>query len=76
MLKHIQWIPLVIGVIVGICGIWFIPDDKNIVYKYPIPDQADKMIYKDKNEVCYQYTSSEVNCDKSESRLKDFPLSK
>ena len=52
------------------------PPDKNIVYKYPIPNQADNLIYKDKNEVCYQYVASEVSCDKSESRLKDFPLSR
>jgi hypothetical protein len=76
MFKHIQVIPLIVGIIVGICGIWFMPPDKNIVYKYPIPNQADNLIYKDKNEVCYQYVASEVSCDKSESRLKDFPLSR
>jgi len=50
--------------------------EQNITYKYPHPDSADKMIYKDKNDVCYRYKATKVDCDKNESKLKDFPLSK
>ena len=43
-------------------------------YKYPTPNESDKLIYKDKNGICYKYTTKEVNCDSNESRLKSFPL--
>ena len=76
MLKHIQFIPLVIGLLVGVVAVIFIKPQQNIIYKYPIPDTADKIVYKDKNGVCYKYKATKVECDKNESRLKDFPINK
>ena len=76
MLKHIRLIPLILGIVVGIISIFFIKPQQNIVYKYPTPESAGKIIYKDNNNVCYKYIAKEVDCDKNESRLKDFPLSK
>ena len=43
--------------------------------KYPTPETVDKLVYKDKNGICYKYVTKEVNCDANESRLKSFPLS-
>jgi hypothetical protein len=76
MIKHFRLFPFIFGVIIGIVAIFFVQPSKNIVHKYPTPETADKLIYKDKNGVCYKYSAKEVNCDKNESRLKDFPLSK
>jgi hypothetical protein len=75
MLKHIRLVPLICGLVVGIIAILCIKSEKKIVYKYPTPESSGKDTYKDKNGVCYKYSSKEVNCDKNESRLKDFPLS-
>ncbi len=75
MLKHIRVIPLIIGLVIGVVAVLLIKPQENIVYKYPTPETSGKLIYKDKNGVCYKYTAKEVDCDKNESRLKDFPLS-
>jgi hypothetical protein len=53
-----------------------IKPEKDVVYKYPNPGDKEKLIYKDKNGVCYQYVAKKVDCDKNESKMKDFPLSK
>lgn len=76
MLKHIRIIPLVIGIVIGIIGILFIKPSKNVIHKYPTPETAGKLVYKDKNGVCYKYNAKQVECDKNESRLKDFPINK
>ena len=76
MLKHIEIRPLLIGLIVGVVAILMIKPQHNIVYKYPTAENAGKIVYKDKNGVCYKYSSKEVGCDANESRLKDFPLNK
>jgi hypothetical protein len=75
MLKHIRVIPLIIGLVIGVVAVLLIKPQENIVYKYPTPETSGKLTYKDKNGVCYKYTAKEVDCDKNESRLKDFPLS-
>jgi len=76
MFKHIRLVPLVFGIIVGIVGILFVKPIENIIYKYPTPENAGKIVYKDKNGICYTYQSQQVDCDKNESRMKDFPLTK
>jgi hypothetical protein len=76
MIKHIKIFPLILGLVIGIMGVMFIKPQMNITYKYPTPETSGKVIYKDSNGVCYKYNAKEVNCDKNESRLKDFPLSK
>jgi hypothetical protein len=53
-----------------------IKPEKEVVYKYPNPGNDEKNTYKDKNGVCYQYVAKKVDCDKNESKMKDFPLSK
>lgn len=75
MLKHIKLFPLLIGIAIGIIGIYFVKPAKNVVYKYPTPDNSKNVVYKDKNGVCYKYNAKEVDCDKNEARLKDYPLS-
>ena len=75
MLKHIRLVPLIVGIIIGIIGIYFVKPEQSIIYKYPTPENSGKLIYKDKNGLCYKYTSKEVNCDANESRLKDYPIS-
>jgi len=76
MIKHFRLFPFILGLIVGVIAILFIKPPENVIYKYPTPDNAGKVIYKDNNGVCYKYSAKEVSCDKNESRLKDFPLNK
>jgi hypothetical protein len=76
MIKHIKIMPLIFGIVLGIIGIMFIKPEQNVVYKYPSPDNAGKITYKDKNGICYKYSATSVECDKNESRLKDYPLNK
>jgi hypothetical protein len=76
MIKHIQIIPLIIGLVVGIIAVLCVNPDKDVIRQYPHPDNVDKLVYKDNNGVCYRYLANKVDCDKNESKLKDFPLSK
>lgn len=68
-------IPLIAGIVIGIIAFLFVKPQQNVVYKYPTPESAGKVVYKDKNGICYQYKAEAVDCDKNESRMKEFPLS-
>jgi hypothetical protein len=76
MFKHIRLIPLVIGLVIGIIAFLFVKPNQNIIFKYPTPQNSGKIVYKDKNDVCYVYKAQQVDCDKNESKLKDYPLNK
>jgi hypothetical protein len=76
MIKHIMLVPLLVGITLGIIAVIFVKPDQKIVHKYPNPEEKTKTIYKDKNGVCYTYSAKKIDCDKSEGKLKNFPLSK
>ena len=76
MIKHVKLIPFLAGLVIGVIAIMFIKPESTIVFKYPTPENCGKVIYKDKNGVCYKYSSNDVDCDKNETKLKDYPLNK
>jgi hypothetical protein len=74
MLKHFRILPFLFGIVIGIVGIYFVKPQEVVVMKYPTPENAGKVTYRDKNGVCYKYDAKKVECDKNEHRLKTYPL--
>ena len=74
MFKHFMIVPFLIGIALGIAGFYFVKPQEMVVYKYPTPDNAGKVSYKDKNGVCYSYTAKEVGCDKHEGTIRPYPV--
>jgi hypothetical protein len=46
-----------------------------VIYKYPHPTTVDTLVYKDPNGACYRYKVEQVDCDRNEKKLKEYPLS-
>ncbi len=74
MYKKFMLIPFIIGLVLGVVGIYFKKPDQEVVMKYPLPETADKQVYRDRNGVCYKYRVNKVDCDINENKLKPFPL--
>ena len=74
MLKHFRIIPFVVGIAIGVFILFFYVTPPHTVYMYPHPDTVKDKVYKDRDGICYSYTSSEVDCDKNENTLKQYPL--
>jgi hypothetical protein len=74
MLNHFTMIPFLAGIACGVCILIFFKPEPVTMMKYPHPSNVDGRTYKDKNGVCYRYTSKEVNCDENEETLKPYPL--
>ena len=69
-------LPFIIGVVSGV--IYIVLGGKGaheVIYKYPHPTTVDALVYKDPNGACYRYKVEQVNCDKNEKNLKEYPLS-
>ena len=65
-------VPFVSGLVFGAILVYFYKEEKITVVNYPKP--YDKKIYEDKNKVKFQYVTKEVDCDKNEKNLKQYPL--
>jgi len=75
MLQHFRLLPFIIGILVGIIGIYYVQPEKTVNIQYPTPERAPTSIYKDRNGICYKYEVSKVGCDANEGKMKNFPLS-
>ena len=74
MFKHFTLLPFLVGILIGTFVLFFFKSEPVTIMKYPHPSNVDSRTYKDKNGVCYRYTSKEVNCDDNEAALKPYPL--
>ena len=74
MFHHFRILPFVVGIVLGIVGIYYFKPQETVLYKYPTPENAGHITYRDKNGVCYKYTAKEVDCDSNQAKLKQYPL--
>jgi hypothetical protein len=76
IVKFFHSLPFILGLIVGIVYIALGGKGSHeIIYKYPHPTTVDALTYRDPNGACYRYKVEQVNCDKNEKKLKEYPLS-
>ena len=45
-----------------------------VVFKYPTPANAEKVIYQDDSDNCYKYKAKEVKCPEKENEIKVIPI--
>ncbi len=65
---------LIAGVVIGFILLRMFAIDRPIFYKWPSPDNAGKVTYKDKNGVCYSYNSDVIDCKTKGITVKPLPL--
>lgn len=61
-----------ISFFVGIFLVYILAPTPDVIFRYPTPENAGKIIYQDHANTCYTYNVKEVNCDKP--NIIDTPL--
>ena len=74
MLHHFQVIPFLGGLAIGYLLVTYYKAPPTVIYEYPHPQNVNNRVYRDKNNMCYSYNSVQVDCDKNESTLRQYPL--
>lgn len=64
----------IIGLSFGLFIIYIQTPDLTTIFVYPNPDNEDKIIYKDRSDNCYQFTSKEISCPKDTSKIREYPV--
>lgn len=72
--NRIQFFPFILGLFIGMFLVYVLKPSAVVVYKYPTLDNAGKVVYKDRNDVCFKYHADTVDCDKNEGKIVAFPL--
>jgi hypothetical protein len=53
----------IIAFAIGILFVYLSAPKQKIIIKYPTPYNAEKIVYRNENDICYKYKIEEVNCD-------------
>lgn len=59
---------------IGIFVVYLSTPKPKIIIKYPTPQNAGKIIYKDNSGVCYKYLVKEVKCPRNTKEIKMFDI--
>ncbi len=59
-----------IALAIGLFFTYIFAPKKRIIIKYPTPENADKLVYKDNAETCYKYKPNEIQCPTDKSMIK------
>jgi hypothetical protein len=73
-LNHIQFFPFLIGLTVGMFIVYILKPASMVITKYPNLENTADLVFKDRNGTCFKYDVKTVDCDKSEDRIKPYPL--
>lgn len=59
---------------IGMLIVYVTTPVREVVYKYPTPENAGKVIYEDDSGNCYKYKAKEVKCPKDEKEIVVIPI--
>jgi uncharacterized membrane protein YgcG len=69
--KHIIPFYFFIALFIGLFIAYVSTPVPDIIIKYPTPNNAGKIVYKDDSNVCYKYKVDEVTCPSDKSKVKN-----
>lgn len=59
---NIDYTVFLVSLCVGLLYVYFTMPKPQVIIKYPTPENAGNIIYRDKAGVCYKYRAREVPC--------------
>jgi len=60
-----------IALAVGIFITYIYSPPKKIIIKWPTPENAGKIVYKDDSDTCYKYKANEIPCPDDKTQIKN-----
>ena len=71
---YINPIIFFVALFVGIFIAYITVPVPDIVIKYPTPENAGKIVYRDSADVCYKYKANIVKCPKEKDKKQSQPM--
>jgi hypothetical protein len=73
-MKFISVPVFILSLAVGIFVVYISTPPSQIIYVYPNPDNENKVMFKDKADNCFRFTSNEVDCPKDDKKIRSYNI--
>lgn len=67
-------IVFLLSLTIGFFIVYIFGPRPTILYKYPTPDNENKVVYQDNTDNCYKYSSQKVTCPSNKKLIHTIPL--
>lgn len=57
-----NFLAFIIAFAIGIFYVYIATPKPKIIIKYPTPYNANRVVYKNENDICYKYQVEEIKC--------------
>lgn len=74
MFEKISPLYFILAFAAGLFYCYLVHPLPEVVYKFPSPTNAGKVVYKDKNEQCYKFKADKVACPIDRTLIKPQPI--
>ena len=74
MLHFINFPAFLISLAIGLVFVYLSAPTHNVVLVYPTPDNTNKIQYRDKAGVCFQFDPVVTECPTDSSKIKNIPM--
>ena len=68
----LKW--FLISLAVGLFLVYCTSPTPDVIIKYPTPENADKLIFKDDVDNCYKFKVDEIKCPTDETTINEIPI--
>lgn len=73
--KYVRLDYFIVSFAIGILYVYLAQPEKEIVYRFPNPNNLNDLIYKDKSDTCYKYKVEEKKCSElNKDQIKQQPI--
>ena len=72
--KYFHLPTFIISLAIGIFIVYIQAPDLTTIFVYPNPDNEEKVLYKDRTDTCYKYSSEEVSCPSDINKFREYPI--
>ena len=73
--NHFNFQYFILAFSIGMLYVYMYKPKTQIVFKFPNPNNVDKIVYNDNNDACYKYNYEEKDCDNIDSsKIKKHPI--
>ncbi len=73
-MKFISIPVFILSLALGIFVVYISQPPSQVIYVYPNPENLDRVLYKDKADNCFSFTSKEVDCPTDETQIRSYNI--
>lgn len=74
ILQKISLVYFLIAFAIGLFFCYILTPAPDVIVKFPSPQNAGKIVYRDKADTCYMYKADAVECPMDTSLIKPQPI--